>query len=131
MTPRLHAVTAYIVLACSALVAGCGEPGRSYPVEPEKARQALRSTLDAWKEGKTPDDLRRWAPEVVAQDRDWKGGSRLIDYRLLDDGEALDDNLRVQVELTLRDPEGKERKKTVFYVITTRPAITVFRDSNL
>lgn len=115
-------------LAAVVSLAGCSvEPPKAAPVVPDAARAALKTTLDAWKAGKSIDTLGQGNPPIVAQDLDWMGGAKLIEYQIVDDGEALDANLRVRVNLTLRDRQGKTAAKTVPYVIGTDPKLTVFR----
>jgi hypothetical protein len=68
---------------------------------------------------------------MTVQDFDWEAGARLIDYQVVDDGQAADANLRVRVQLTLSGPgpdRGKTTEKTVWYLVGTSPSVTVFRD---
>lgn len=110
------------------LAAGCSKgPPLAAPVEPDKARAALRTTLDAWKAGRAIGSLGQEAPPIVAQDLDWMAGAKLAEYKLLDDGKAEDANLRVPVQLTIRDAQGRAATKTVNYVVGTDPKLTVFR----
>lgn len=121
---RRGVVAAALLLA----VSGCGGRKTAPPVNPERARLALRATLDGWKAGGTPDSLRSSPAAIIAQDFDWMAGSRLIDYRIDGDGQDDDANLRIPVTLTLRDAAGKETTKRVRYLVGTSPAVTVFRD---
>ncbi len=117
------------ILAAGVMVPGCsGEGQRAAPVDPPRAREALRAVLDNWKDGGTPASLKSASPPIVVQDFDWEAGARLIEYRVLDDGKDDDANLRIPVELTLRDPRGKDVQKRVSYVVGTSPTITVFRE---
>lgn len=110
------------------VAAGCSSSGpRAAPVVPETARTALRTTLDAWKAGQTPESLNQASPPIVAQDIDWLGGSKLLAYQVLDDGTPEDANLRVPVELKLKDKSGRETTRKVVYVVGTDPKVTVFR----
>jgi hypothetical protein len=118
---------AFAAAACAALAGCSGGPRTAAPVEPDKARAALRTTLDAWKAGKSPESLARADPPIVAQDLDWMTGSKLTEYELADDGKAEDANLRVRVRLTVRDTQGKTTTKTAVYVVGTDPKLTVFR----
>lgn len=121
MTTRRLAALAVVLLA------GCSVgPKLAAPVEPDKARAALRTALDAWKAGKPIDSLAEANPPIVAQDVDWLAGAKLEDYAVLDDKEA-DANLRVRVQLTVRPAQGAPAKKTVTYVVGTDPKLTVFR----
>jgi hypothetical protein len=109
-------------------VPGCGGAPRAAAVDPPKARDALRTTLEGWKGGAKPDDLRNGAPSITAQDLDWMAGATLVEYTILGDGTFDDANLRIPVELTLRDPGGRQVRKKVSYVVGTSPRITVFRE---
>jgi hypothetical protein len=109
------------------LLAGCSVgPKLAAPVEPDKARAALRTALDAWKAGKPIGSLAEASPPIVAQDFDWLAGAKLEDYAVLDDKES-DANLRVRVQLSVRPAQGGVAKKTVVYVVGTDPTLTVFR----
>ena len=116
------------MLAAAALSAGCGGPRRAAPVNGDQARLTLRSILDNWKAGQTPDGQRDAKPPVIVQDMDWQFGNELVGYQFIGDGRSRDANLHIPVELTLRDKAGKERKKKAFYVVGTDPMLTVFRE---
>lgn len=112
---------------CLVVAAGCGGPQPEI-VNPELARQTLESTLDRWKQGDLPETLATENPEVIVQDMDWTNGAKLIEFALVDDGESVDANLRAKVKLSLQDASGKTSERTVTYVVTTSPKLTVFRD---
>jgi hypothetical protein len=119
-TKRLAALAVVLLAGCSV------GPKLAAPVEPDKARAALRTALDAWKAGKPIGSLGEASPPIVAQDFDWLAGAKLDDYAVLDD-QAADANLRVRVQLTVRPAQGAPAKKTVTYVVGTDPKLTVFR----
>lgn len=121
---RRAAVAAALFLA----VSGCSARKTAPAVNPERARQALKDTLDHWRSGATIDDLRGGPKAITAQDFDWMSGTQLVSYQIEGDGQDDDANLRIPVTLTLRDKAGKESTKRVQYVVGTGPAITVFRD---
>lgn len=116
-------------VALAALVAlGCSAQGpRAAPVEPDRARAALVAVLDLWKAGKKIEDAGTASPPVVAQDIDWMAGAKLTDYKVLGDGTPEDANLRVRVQLSVRDAQGRAATKTVTYIVGTDPRLTVFR----
>lgn len=123
MTTNRFAVAALLVA-----LAGCSPgPRTAAPVEPDKARAALRTALDAWKAGRPIESLAGESPPIVAQDFDWMAGATLVEYQLLGDGTPEDANLRVRVQLTVRDRQGRTTTKTVPYVVGTDPKLTVFR----
>lgn len=109
------------------LAAGCAEQVAPTSLDSSKALDALKTTLDAWKNGGTVDSLKTASPPIVAQDMDWQGGAKLIDYKIDGSGKGVDSNLRVPVQITLQSKDGKDSVKTVSYLVTTSPAITVFR----
>jgi hypothetical protein len=111
------------------LPAGCSGGGYSaQPLDHARAREALNTTLDAWKKGQEPASLKTASPPIVAQDMDWSAGATLLAYEVKGDGKGVDSNLKVPVQLTMKTRAGKDATKTVNYLVTTSPAVTVFRD---
>jgi hypothetical protein len=105
--------------------AGCTSSA-TYAVDADAARAALKTTLDAWKGGEPPDSLQSASPAIIAQDMEWSSGAKLIDYDFLGDKPA-DANLDARVKLTI-SARGKKIQREARYLVTTRPAVTVFRD---
>ena len=119
---------ALAALAVAGAVAGCSGGPRAAPVAPDRAREALRTALDRWKQGDPPEALKGADPPIVVQDFDWMAGRRLVAYRVLGDGEDDDANLRIPVALTIAKADGGEARSDVTYVVGTDPVLTVFRD---
>ena len=115
------------LLFAALLFTGCGGTQYAADVEPERARDALKTTLDGWKKGDAPAALKDGSPSIVAQDLDWLAGAKLVDYTVADEGKPVAANLYVPVNLTLKLPNGKAVKKKVTYVVGTSPYLTVFR----
>lgn len=112
-------------------LSGCdSRPRRAASVDPDQARNVLRSTLEHWKGSQPAASLAGATPPITAQDLDWEAGYDLVEYRVLDDGRNDNANLRISVELDLRDPGGREVTKQVSYVVGTSPSATVFREMN-
>jgi hypothetical protein len=114
-------------------MAGCSGSSRAHPVDPPRAIEALKTALDHWKAGQPPGSLASSSTPMTVQDFDWAGGARLVDYQVVDDGTARDDNLSVNVKLVLDGPgtkskSGKPVEKSVWYLVGTSPSVTVFRD---
>jgi hypothetical protein len=128
--------TFWMLAACVGLLAtlffaGCGY-SQAHAVDPSLARESLKNALEQWKKGEGPKSLESSATPMTIQDLDWAAGAKLIDYQLVDDGKAEDANLRVQVKLTLSNPDkdkGKAAEKKVWYIVGTSPSVTVFRDT--
>jgi hypothetical protein len=117
------------IAATLGILVGCsGEGQRAPAVDPSRARDTLRTTLDGWKKGETLETLKAGSPSIVAQDFDWMAGSKLVSYEVVGDGKFDDANLRIPVKLTLKTPQGEEVKKQVSYVVGTSPELTVFRE---
>jgi hypothetical protein len=106
---------------------GCGARTSAAPLDTAKAREALKTTLDAWKTGADASTLKSNSPAIVAQDLEWLGGAKLLDYQIEGEGTPVDSNLRVPVKLTLKTQDGGETAKNVNYLVGTSPALTVFR----
>ncbi len=120
-----------IVLALATLLicgklAGCSRP-KPIQVDGEQAREALKTTLDAWKNKQSQESVRSDS-NITVQDLDWEKGWRLISYQIKGNGKEQDAQLRCPVELVLQDPKGTEVRKAVHYLITTSPQVTVFRE---
>ena len=127
-----------LVLVCSiwagwwgacCLICGCG--GATYqsgPVDHDVALDTLETVMESWKSGQPIKELAEEKPPIVVQDLDWQNGLALLKYEVLGDGKRVNANLYAQVKLSLKDKEGTESEKTVTYVVTTAPALTVFRD---
>lgn len=113
--------------AAATLLAGCSG-SKNAPVDADRARDALKTTLDGWKKGDSPAALKDGSPSITVQDLDWLAGARLVDYQVDGEGKAVEANLYVPVKLTLRTKDGKEVKKNVSYVVGTSPIVTVFRN---
>jgi hypothetical protein len=114
-------------IVASGCVLGCS--GNSVQnVDPAGAKQALRTTLEAWKKGSPIESLKGQSPSIVAQDMDWEAGASLIKFDVFDEGIEGVASLRIPVELTIQDKAGKEVKKKVKYMVGTSPMITVFRE---
>ncbi len=110
-------------LGCLIASAGCGGGPAASPVNANLARETLRTTLDAWKEGRAIGTLVSQSPSIVAQDFDWMAGVKLESYEFVNDGVPQDANLRVPVRLKLKD----KGLKNVSYIVGTDIKLTVFR----
>jgi len=124
-----HLSRAFVVLMSTVLISGCERGGNPHPVNPVKARELLKTTMEAWKSGKTPDDMPSGDPPIIVQDFDWMQGKKLTNYVINPQDAETGANLTSQVTLHLEDKEGSAEEKTVYYVVGTSPKFSVFRDS--
>ena len=106
---------------------GCSRAPWAGTVDAPRAREALKTALDVWKKGDMPEVLKNDSPAITAQDLDWLGGAKLVNYEVTGEGKSVEANLYVPVTLTLAPPKGKEVKKKVTYVVSTSPYLSVFR----
>jgi hypothetical protein len=107
---------------------GCGPAysPEAHRVDPVQARSTLEAVLTGWQQGETPDAWQQKSPAVVVQDMEWKAGAKLTAFEIVST-EAVDANLHCQVKLALEDPQKGKVEKTVKYLVTTSPVLTVFR----
>jgi|GEM_PF-2471781 len=122
----LGAILAALAAILAVALPGCSSSS-AHSVQPDRARVALETALDAWKQGQSLEAFERSGSSMVVQDLDWSAGAKLVGHQLLDDGQPADANLRVNVRLTL-EKKGKPVEKTVRYLVTTSPSVTIFRD---
>jgi hypothetical protein len=120
-------------LACGWVVglsflAGCGGQTLPSPADPEQARDALRSALDAWARGEKSESLRGGAPPIHVIDGDWDKGLRLAKYQLAPNDRASGPDLLCPVQLSLRDDRGRSFSKRVVYLVGTGPLVSIVRE---
>ena len=67
-----------IISACCTALAGCSpQPAVS---DPGAAKKLLNDTLEAWKSGKQPDDLKLQSPPIFVGEPRWTKGAKLKEY---------------------------------------------------
>lgn len=113
---------------CFLLLMSAGCSGSQDIVDTDAAVQTLQSTLEAWKNGQSPTDLKSAAEPVVVQDPDWSNGAKLEAYEIIGEAKAEGPNLRCDVVLTLQRPGDKPVRTDAQYTVTTSPSRTVFRN---
>lgn len=109
------------------MLSGCAD-NVGAPVDANVAQQTLESALESWKEGKTPDDLLSETPAITVQEPDWESGTKLIEYQLVNDGDAAGPNFVAIVKLKLSKEDAEPTEKTATYVVNTSPKRTVYRN---
>lgn len=124
--PRWRRIVSVCCLTFLASSIGCG--GQRHAVKVDVARKTLATTMESWKDGETPEVLRKRSPSIVVQDLDWAKGTKLLDYRILDDGKPVDANLIAKVKLEFEGADGNSTEKIATYVVGTSPVLTVFRN---
>ena len=126
-----------ILLATSALglilgaSSGCGSSAPAATSDPNRARTILHDVLESWKRGDAIDAQTKLSPSVIVADEDWLTGAKLGDYRIEPNDQMIGNALRCPVSITLPNPKGKVKTRTVFYLVSTEPILRVDRqDTN-
>jgi hypothetical protein len=121
-----------LVVLCLALAAtsGCRRRPAAQAVDPDKAREVLRTTLTAWQKGESPDALRQQWPAIAAADPKWQNGHRLLRYAIADKDQVVGGDLRCSVVLVLKGPDGKQTEEKAVFSVSTAPALVVVRADN-
>ena len=109
----------------SVALVGCGGSAGSIPVNQSAAREACQAFLEAWKGGKTTEELK---PKISGADYVWASGQKLVSFEILPEEINNGTSLRVSTLLVLKDSKGRESKSNVSYTVGTSPVITVIRD---
>ena len=115
-----------LLFMASIAVTGCGEPSAT-PSDPAKAVVALKSVLDSWKAGETPETLSGRSPSIHVVDLDWEQGYKLVDYKAADDGYLAGYDMNYKVALQLKSPKGKLIKRNAIYTVSTHPEVMIQR----
>ncbi len=92
------------------------------------ARELLQSMLEQWKAGEGMSELKKRDPPVYMAEDLWKNNSKLEDYAIEGESEVLGSNIRFQVKLKCNNRTGKVVEKSVRYLVTTKPALTIVRE---
>ena len=109
----------------SFLLMGCSPSARHLKVDEAQARAACEAFLNAWKAGKQSIDLQ---PDIIGADFEWTAQSQLLAYEMQPKTHNDGANLHIPVRLTLKTTKGIESKSDVIYIVSTSPAVTVFRE---
>jgi hypothetical protein len=121
----LHAA-GLLVLSFAGAPFGCGGPK---PADPDQARATLAMALDAWRDGRTMDDVTNGSPPIVVADPSWKAGFKLSRYQVAETTRSAGFDLKIPVELWLTDTKGKAVQEKVKYTVSVQPSRTVLRSA--
>ncbi|HZZ81383.1 MAG TPA: hypothetical protein VFE62_22970 [Gemmataceae bacterium] len=92
------------------------------------ADKALQTGLDAWKSGKSPQDLEKGKPSIIMNEDDWRAGKRLLDFTM-EKGALSGRQVRCRVHIKLEGKDGEISERDAVYIIDTTPRIVIVRDS--
>jgi len=113
--PLVGVLSVFLVLG----LCGCSQETPSHPLDQELARASIQKAMQAWVEGKTPDDLK---PEIIVGDQSWVQGKKLVSFEVVTSEETSDgSNLHIPVKQKFESSESE-----VTYIVGTSPVITIF-----
>lgn len=104
---------------------GCGTAPPN-PSDPAAGRTALQQSLEAWKRGETPDSYQQ-SSGVIAVDKEWKDGAKLVDFDIAPDSVADGYDVQFKVKLTVKDASGKTSTPKSVYNVSTTPSLVIVR----
>ncbi len=119
MRPRRLILLAFVALA------GCGGGGAAVVPSADEARQALETTLNAWKSGQPISSLSGGTPKIEANDFEWESGKKLADFSIGSESPGVGTK-NFSVTLTLA-PGGS---KDVTYMILGKDPYRILRDED-
>src|SRR5262245_24786460 len=119
MVYRMFLLAALAVVGCRQSVPPAADPAR--------AKAALQTALDAWKNGETTESLRARKPAIYFNEPSCTSDNRLVDYAI-ESEERNGFNWRCVVMLTVQSGGGQPKQRKVKYLIDTDPAVVIVQD---
>lgn len=116
----------FATATCLAL-AGCGGSSLPRETDEQKGRAAIATVLEAWKFGRTTDDVKNGSPSILARDPDWKAGCKLTAYEIAPENDRSGVDLLLTVKLSLTRPDGQSQEKKVKFAVGIGSSTVVFR----
>ena len=120
----------FIPLVAVLALGGCGDP-KPLPMAAtaESSRTALVAGFDAWKQGKSPQDMQSLSPALSFTDDDLAAGAKLLDYTIQGEGKPRGTGYSYTVLLKLQGKDGaKAREKKIAYRVVTDPKPFITRE---
>ncbi len=117
----------FALVALTLMLAGCS-PTKAPMSDAAKAKELLQKMLGEWQSGTKLGEIRKLSPPVYVTEDLWRNGAKLDEFSLADDSEVLGSNIRIQVKLKCSSTNGKVDEKSVRYLVTTQPALTIARE---
>jgi hypothetical protein len=105
---------------------GCND-ATPVAANPDRARVALETALEAWKKGDSHESLKTANPPIHVSDSEWHGGNTLVEFELGAERSA-GFGWRCEVQLTVEAKSGGTRKHLAVYRVDTEPAIVVVHE---
>ena len=105
------------LMTLAVLLTGCGGPSFPPETDASRGRELLKTVLEKWKAGGTADELKNASPAIIANDPDWKAGSKLKGYEMAAEDRRSGVDLLISVKLQLTKPDGTSQDKKVNFAI--------------
>jgi hypothetical protein len=118
----------FLTICSIGFLSGCGQQAAEN-VNPDQAGEALRTALEAWKDGKTRADLEGQRPSIIMNESDWDPVNRLLEFKMDDTGRLDGRQMRWVVQIKLQNKNGQVNERKATYIIDTIPRIVIVRDS--
>ena len=109
------------------LLNGCGG-GLGPDADSDTGGKALETALDAWKNGKSQDELAKASPSIIMNEDEWRVGKHLLEFKV-EESAMAGRQLRSRVRIKLQDKDGKTHEQKAIYIIDTTPRIVIVRDT--
>lgn len=107
-----------------AALAGCGSSLPERP-DPEQAKQALRTALDAWQNGESIEDLTKRTPPIYFNDPKATDGVQLKSYEFEGSPEFSGQSVRIAVKATLQRDQRDGKERSLAYLVDIASAIVI------
>lgn len=124
---RMPRFFATLLVIC--MLFGCG-PGRVPESDVQQAKALAERLLDQWKSGSDPSRFATDNPPIFVSEDLWKKGAKLESFQFLDEGQMAGSNVRFKISLKCTGKDGKISERTFYYLVTTTPAMTFFREES-
>lgn len=112
-------------LILSTCLIGCGGGALPPQANPDDAKAALITALEAWKKGETTESLAGRAKPIYFNDIKDRPGVKLLGFSIIDGHEFYGQSVRLSVVLTFEFPDGETQEKKINYLIDTKPATVI------
>lgn len=115
----------FLILLAASGLAGCGGGSLPPQANPDDARAALTTALEAWKKGETSESLAsREKPIYFNEIRD-RPEVRLVEFTINPDHGFYGQSVRLIVNVTFEYTDGTTEEQKMKFLIDTAPAIVI------
>jgi hypothetical protein len=94
--------------------------------DPDKARDVLKQSMEAWQKGETPDAFKLRTNITVAERR-WNDGVQLLSFEIATESDMNGFDWQCTVKTKIKDKNGKTSEEKAIYCVSTAPNLVVVR----